>query len=522
MIAVNLPLWPRVLLVAREGACDVAARSGAAGRAVRVAGPTAVTGHRATDRSAAWQAAHSPASWMSRYLRAAVAADGLCALAAALLAFGVRFEKAPLHGPYLMLSLALPVVWVLMATLCGGYDPRFIGVGSDEFRKVLNVGVGLTAAVAILSYATKTDVARGYVVIALPCATLFDLLARFALRKRLHSRRKLGYYMRRTVVVGHAQVAAELTTELRRESYHGLQVVAACVTGMAGNGEIAGIPVIGDLSSVPEIVTRFGADTVAVLACPEMSGVRLRELAWALEKNGTDLCVAPALLDIAGPRTTIRPVAGLPLLHMDHPEFTGARRLIKTAFDRAFAALALVLLSPLLLALGVIIRCSDGGTALFRQVRVGLDGRSFTLYKFRTMVPDAEELKTKLTALNETNAMLFKIRKDPRVTRVGAWLRRWSVDELPQLINVLRGDMSLVGPRPALPEETARYGDHVRRRLAVRPGLTGLWQVNGRSDLSMEESVRLDLRYVENWSFVLDLQILWKTWSAVVGGSGAY
>jgi lipopolysaccharide/colanic/teichoic acid biosynthesis glycosyltransferase len=138
------------------------------------------------------------------------------------------------------------------------------------------------------------------------------------------------------------------------------------------------------------------------------------------------------------------------------------------------------------------------------------------------MVPDAEELKTKLTALNETNAMLFKIRKDPRVTRVGAWLRRWSVDELPQLINVLRGDMSLVGPRPALPEETARYGDHVRRRLAVRPGLTGLWQVNGRSDLSMEESVRLDLRYVENWSFVLDLQILWKTWSAVVGGSGAY
>jgi exopolysaccharide biosynthesis polyprenyl glycosylphosphotransferase len=207
---------------------------------------------------------------------------------------------------------------------------------------------------------------------------------------------------------------------------------------------------------------------------------------------------------------------------MDHPEFTGARRLIKTAFDRACAASALVLLSPLLLAVAAIIRCSDGGPALFRQVRVGRDGRSFTLYKFRTMVLDAEERKHQLAELNETGAVLFKIRKDPRVTKVGARLRRWSVDELPQLLNVLRGDMSLVGPRPALPEEAARYGDHVRRRLAVQPGLTGLWQVNGRSDLSWEESVRLDLRYVENWSFVLDLQILWKTWSAVTRGSGAY
>ena len=294
---------------------------------------------------------------------------------------------------------------------------------------------------------------------------------------------------------------------------------------MTGGGESAGVgdlPVIQGLSGVAGVVERFDADTVAVLACPEMSGVRLRELAWELEKTGTDLCVAPALLDVAGPRTTIRPVAGLPLLHMDHPEFTGARRLIKTAFDRACAASALVLLSPLLLAVAAIIRCSDGGPALFRQVRVGRDGRSFTLYKFRTMVLDAEERKHQLAELNETGAVLFKIRKDPRVTKVGARLRRWSVDELPQLLNVLRGDMSLVGPRPALPEEAARYGDHVRRRLAVQPGLTGLWQVNGRSDLSWEESVRLDLRYVENWSFVLDLQILWKTWSAVTRGSGAY
>jgi exopolysaccharide biosynthesis polyprenyl glycosylphosphotransferase len=259
-----------------------------------------------------------------------------------------------------------------------------------------------------------------------------------------------------------------------------------------------------------------------VLSCPEMSGAGLRDLAWELEKTGTDLCVAPALLDVAGPRTTIRPVAGLPLLHVDHPEFTGLRRLIKAAFDRAMALTALLLLAPLFILISAIIRLTDGGPAFFRQTRVGRDGRAFMVFKFRTMVVDAEARKAQLISLNESDGVLFKMRRDPRVTRVGVLLRRWSLDELPQLINVLIGDMSMVGPRPALPQEAALYGDHVRRRLAVKPGITGLWQVNGRSDLTWDESVRLDLRYVENWSFMLDLQILWKTWSAVFRGSGAY
>jgi exopolysaccharide biosynthesis polyprenyl glycosylphosphotransferase len=253
-----------------------------------------------------------------------------------------------------------------------------------------------------------------------------------------------------------------------------------------------------------------------------MSGVRLRDLAWQLEKTGTDLCVAPALLDVAGPRTTIRPVAGLPLLHLDHPEFTGLPRVIKAAFDRLIAAIALLIFSPLLLAVIIAIRLGDGGPVLFRQERVGKDGQPFVLFKFRTMLVDAERQKSQLDELNETDGVLFKIRRDPRVTRVGAMLRRWSLDELPQLINVLIGNMSLVGPRPALPAEAAVYGAHVRRRLVVKPGMTGLWQVNGRSDLSWDESVRLDLRYVENWSFMLDLQILWKTGAAVGRGKGAY
>jgi exopolysaccharide biosynthesis polyprenyl glycosylphosphotransferase len=448
-----------------------------------------------------------------------------CALAAGLLAFEVRFaDRAHPPAAYLALTLSLPLLWLASVALAGGYDSRFIGVGSDEFRKVVNAGVGLTAGAAIVAYATKTDIARGYVVIALPSVTLFDLFARYALRKRLHRLRSLGGCLRRVVAVGHASVVANLTAELGRDTYHGLSIVAACLADPPdpGAAEIAGVPAVVGLGRVAEAVERFEADTVAVLACPEMSGRRLRELAWELEKTDTDLCVAPALLDVAGPRTTIRPVAGLPLLHMDHPEFTGGRQLIKATFDRAIAVPALLLLSPLFAIMAVLIRCSDDGPALFRQVRVGRDGRSFALYKFRTMVPDAEAQREGLAALNETDAVLFKIRNDPRVTRVGAWLRRWSLDELPQLINVLLGDMSLVGPRPALPREAALYGDHVRRRLMVKPGITGLWQINGRADLSWDESVRLDLRYVENWSLVLDLQILWKTLAAVLRGSGAY
>jgi exopolysaccharide biosynthesis polyprenyl glycosylphosphotransferase len=253
-----------------------------------------------------------------------------------------------------------------------------------------------------------------------------------------------------------------------------------------------------------------------------MDGLKLRTLAWELEKTGTDLCVAPALLDVAGPRTTIRPTAGLTLLHVDHPQLSGPRQIVKDMFDRCAATLALTALSPLLLAIAMAIRFHDEGPALFTQTRVGKDGQPFKIYKFRTMVVDAEARLAELRAKNESDGALFKIRNDPRVTAVGAWLRKWSLDELPQFFNVMLGEMSLVGPRPALPNEAAQYAEHVRRRLVVKPGLTGLWQVSGRSDLTWDESVRMDLRYVENWSFVLDLQILWKTLGVIIRGSGAY
>src|SRR5258708_22360406 len=282
---------------------------------------------------------------------------------------------------------------------------------------------------------------------------------------------------------------------------------------------MGGIPVIGGLQSVADVVRRVEADTVAVLACPEMAGNRLRNLSWELEKTGTDLCVAPALLDVAGPRTTIRPVAGLPLLHLDRPEFTGARLVLKALFDKTAALAALIVTWPMLAVLALAIRLDDGGPALFRQTRVGKDSRTFTVYKFRTMVIDAEQRKADLRRQAGQHRVLFKLRNDPRITRAGTWLRRWSLDELPQLINVLNGDMSLVWPRPALPDEAAMYGDHVRRRLVVKPGITGLWQVSGRSDLTWDDSLRLDLRYVETSSLMLDLHILWRTLSAGVRGA---
>jgi exopolysaccharide biosynthesis polyprenyl glycosylphosphotransferase len=471
--------------------------------------------------SVARQATSGASTWSKDYLRRAALADLGCAVVGVFVAAQLRFGEH-VNGTYVALSLALPGLWLGAVALAGGYDDRFIGTGSDEYRKILNAGVGLTAALAIFSYLVNVDLSRVYVLIALPTVTLFDLVARYKIRKRLHRLRDAGRCMLSVVAVGHESAVADLVKELGRDHYHGLTVVGACVAQPAVGDEVAGVPLYGGLDDVPAAVRAFGADTVAVLACPEMDGIRLRSLAWELEKTGTDLCVSPALLDVAGPRTTIRQTAGLTLLHVDHPQLSGFRVFVKDLFDRSAAAAALILLSPLLIVLAVAIRLHDRGPALFTQVRVGKDGHMFRIYKFRTMVVDAEKRRNQLLESNDTDGVLFKLRNDPRVTAVGAHLRRWSIDELPQLFNVLLGQMSLVGPRPALPDEAARYAEHVRRRLVVKPGLTGLWQVNGRSDLNWEESVRLDLRYVENWSFVLDLQILWKTISVMVRGSGAY
>ncbi len=451
-----------------------------------------------------------------------VRGDLAVGLAAGGMAFGVRFgnDVTPYNRGYLVLSALLPLGFVLALALSRAYERRFLFVGTDEYQRILRAGMSLTAGVAIVSYAFEIRLARGYVVVALPLATLTGIALRFALRKRLHRARRNGACLRRVVVVGHELAVVAVTRQLRRERYHGLDVVGCCLPPRH-DGRV-GLPVYGTFEEVGHAVRAARADTVIVLSCPELDGPTLRRLAWRLERDDVDLIVASSLVDVAGGRTTIRPVDGLPMLHVEHPNLSGPGRLLKALIDRLAAVVLLAALAPALAVLALAVALGSPGPVLFRQVRVGKDGREFVMHKFRTMYRDAPARLAGLRHLNDYDDVLFKMRDDPRVTRVGRLLRRFSLDELPQLMNVLLGQMSLVGPRPPLPEEVAVYPDDVRRRLAVRPGLTGLWQVSGRSDLPFEEAVKLDLRYVENWSFSLDLVILLRTLSAVCRASGAY
>jgi exopolysaccharide biosynthesis polyprenyl glycosylphosphotransferase len=464
-------------------------------------------------------------SWVGGYLLALAVADGAGATAAVFATQELRAGGwGHPHIPFVILTAALPLLWWASVALSGGYDPGVIGRGFAETRRVLRAGMADVAAVAILAYGIRNDVVHSYAVIALPATAAATVALRYVLRKGLHRRWRRGECLRRAVAVGYQQPVADLITELRRETNHGLSVVGACLAGTAPD-EVGGVPVHGGLGQVSAAVANLRADTVAVLSCPELSGPRLRELAWQLEQDGTDLYVVPAVLDLAAPRTSLRRAAGLPMLHVEHPTLSGPAQVVKGLLDRVAAVAALLVFSPLLMAIALAVRLSDGGPALFRQTRMGKDGVPFTLYKFRSMVADAEKLRAHLESRNEVNGVLFKIRKDPRITRLGGWLRRWSLDELPQLLNVARGEMSLIGPRPwkaRAYEDAALHDEFTQRRLAVKPGITGLWQVSGRADLPWEESVRLDVCYVDNWSFALDLRILWKTGQAVIRGAGAY
>ena len=463
--------------------------------------------------------------WQRRYVVCAVVLDLILAFAGALSGLLFRFGAASVSRVYLVLTLVIPVVWLLSLAVARAYESRFLFVGTDEYRRVANAALWLTAALVLGAYAINFDLARGYALSTLPLVAVLTLSGRFLLRQRLHRARARGECMRPVLVMGYERAVAGLVRQLQRQPHHGMQVVGALLPPDRMRPEAlkdVDVPVVGSFDDAAAAIAETGADTVAVLACPELDAEALRWLAWELEKTGTELMVAPALMDVAGPRTTIRPIDGLPMLHVEHPEFTGVRRLAKGLMDRLIAMVALVCLAPVLLVIAVFIRSESAGPALFRQVRVGRDGKTFVLYKFRTMHNDAEQRLAELLTLNDSDGLLFKMRDDPRITGVGRMLRRYSLDELPQLLNVVGGRMSMVGPRPPLPGEVEKYLQDTHRRLTVKPGMTGLWQVSGRSDLSWEDSVRLDLRYVENWSLTSDLVIMLRTVSAVMRSSGAY
>ncbi len=468
-------------------------------------------------------------AWQSTYVRRVVLGDFACALGAGLIGYEIRFgSEGTTVGPsYVSLAIitVLPALWVTTLLVGRAYESRFLFTGPEEFRRVFSAAVTVVAVVGTISWAFQLEVARGLVVATLPLATVLTLVQRGLWRRRLHSCRARGRFLQTALIVGHRNGVAALHEQMSREAHHGYQVIGCCLPAGSDGvtaASFAGLPVLGRLDDVVAVVRRHGIDTVAVLPSPELEGPALRRLGWDLEKTSAELLLAPAITEIAGPRVRIRPVCGLPLLHVERPELRGVRRLTKATFDRTAAALGLLLLLPALIGVALVVGLTSRGGVFYRQERVGKDGRPFRMFKFRSMVAGADRLVPGLAALSDGNGVLFKMRGDPRVTRVGKVLRRYSIDELPQLMNVVRGEMSLVGPRPPLQSEVDRYGLDMHRRFLVKPGITGLWQVSGRSDLSWDDSVRIDVRYVENWSLAFDFMILWKTLGVVVRKSGAY
>ena len=465
----------------------------------------------------------TPPQWVRRYALALVLVESLAAAATAVAVLTARTGTLGAGDPLLWASTALVVAWPLLLAATGAYSERTFGTGSDEYRRVGRAGFLLLATLALVSYTAALDLSRALVVVAVPALTVATLLVRLAARCWLRRLRARGSCTTRVIVVGRGGAVLELVDRVRRERFAGMDVVAVCVTPGDRDRVAAtlGVPV-GGLDDVVAMAGRLGAETIAVTSASETAAQYLRQLSWQLEGTGIELLVAPGLIEVAGPRLHIRPFEGLPLLAVEQPRFEGWSRVVKGALDRSLAALALLLLAPALLTIALAVRLGSPGPVLYRQERVGVNGRTFTMLKFRSMVVDADRQVEALSADNISDGLLFKMRVDPRVTPVGRWLRRLSLDELPQLLNVLGGSMSLVGPRPPLPGEVARYDTQVSRRLLVKPGLTGLWQISGRSDLPWEEAVRLDLRYVENWSMAMDLLILAKTFRAVLSRSGAY
>ncbi|HEV8558531.1 MAG TPA: sugar transferase [Actinophytocola sp.] len=465
------------------------------------------------------------AGWEPRYRRSVIASDVLCTLVAVAVVGGFVGAQAGMSGPKVAGLGAVTAVVVLCALgMNRVWHLVVLGQGAEEFGRL---GRGLFAAdvaLGLAGLALGITTMRPWVFVVVPAIALFAFPARYLLRKLLHRARSGGHCLLPVLAAGSPHTLRDLIERTRANSHIGWRVDAVCTADGFGNaaGELDGIPVVGELDEIADHVRRGGYRIVAITADAYWTPRRLQQLAWKLEGSGAEMVVAPTLMEVAGPRLHMTGVLGMPLLRVSAPAFTGVRRVVKDVFDRIGSALLLLLLAPVLLAVCLAIMIDSRGGVFYRQKRVGKDGREFTIVKFRTMIRDADQMLAELAELNEGAGVLFKMRRDPRITRVGGILRRYSIDELPQLFNVFGGSMSLVGPRPPLPEETAKYGPDVRRRLLVKPGVTGLWQVSGRSDLSWDEAVRLDLRYVEDWSLALDAVILWKTFRAVLSGQGAY
>lgn len=448
-----------------------------------------------------------------------LATDAAVIVAATALAFVVRFgdEASPstLIGPIQVVGTLLPLFWLLVLIFMGSYDRRALFVGLAEYSRVVMSGVVVLSVVSTLSFLLKQDTSRAYVLVTIPVGVLALLIERYSWRRWLLRQRRQGHGLAPTIVVGDREERDLLATQMAVSPWAGYRVVGSLAPPAAANDRQEW------LADLDHALTSTGATALALAGSTASDAIFVRELSWHIEGEGVDLLVGAGVGTTTGPRVSLRFASGLPLLHLDEVALRNTQRVAKRSLDIVGSLVGLILLSPILLGISLAILVSSGPPVLFRQKRAGRDRRTFRMWKFRTMVPNADALRAALRAEEGSGGPIFKSDDDPRITRVGRFLRRWSLDELPQLINVLSGDMSLVGPRPHPLDDVELYGERDLRRLIAKPGMTGLWQVAGRSDLSWDASIELDLLYIENWTFLGDLAILARTVQAVAQGTGA-
>ncbi|WP_083980254.1 sugar transferase [Demequina salsinemoris] len=471
------------------------------------------------------------AGWAVQLQAALAISDAFVVIMVMVIAQYMRFNvdlgaqvQGPNSPPYIWLSVAIGVLWW---TLLGAFrtrETRIMGHGPQEFQRVTRASLDAFVVVAVVGFLTQWEISRAYLLIALPVGLAAILTYRLAWRLWVHAERSRGRLLTNVLVIGPASLAVDLSERLERARLAGYEVAAVARidgTRLAHDAGL-GLPVVDERTDLVTLARSVGAEYIVLAGSDARSNEYARRLGWQIEGTEIGLIVAPALAEVAGPRVLMTPVEGLPLMHVDSPQFTGAKYYTKQVFDRITTVLLLMLLAVPMLVVAALVKFTSKGPVLFKQERIGMGMKPFAMYKFRSMYTNAEDRLKDLEHENEGNGVHFKMKDDPRVTPVGRVLRRFSIDELPQLFNVIKGDMSLVGPRPPLQREVDVWGDYVERRQLVLPGLTGLWQVSGRSDLTWEEAVRLDLFYAENWSLSGDLLIMLRTFVAVFGKSGAY
>jgi exopolysaccharide biosynthesis polyprenyl glycosylphosphotransferase len=472
--------------------------------------------------------------WANKYRRLLIAADVLVIAAVTAAAHLTRFglstasvvEVGSFRIDYLQISVAIAAAWMVALGVYKSRDTRIVGIGIDEYRRVVSATAMLLGLIALFCFVLNIGVARGFFALALPTGLVGLLAARWSLRQWLSRQRVHGHYLSRVIVLGRPNDVRYVVSQIEKKSGAAYKVVGVALAGAHGPGAFTQggqiFKVVGDERSVVKAVASVDADAVIVAGPMKGGGRYIQRLGWKLEQSSTQLILTTGLTNVAGPRIHSRPVEGLPLMHVELPQYSGAKHALKRIFDVVLAAVSLVVLLPVFIFLAVMIRRDSPGPIIFRQERVGRGGEKFHMLKFRSMVETAEDDLAGLLEQNEGAGVLFKMQNDPRVTKVGRWMRKHSLDELPQIWNVLKGDMSLVGPRPPLQREVDKYQHKVLRRLYIKPGLTGMWQINGRSELNWQDSVRLDLYYVENWSLAGDLIIIWRTAKMLFRPVGAY